>query len=140
MWHSAFLGIQFRRTKSAEQARSTLDNSDPKNGQCVYEYALYKQQATPLRVQVRAIEIGDVENKYPHLMWYIAYEYAPWKQQATPLRVRVRTVQIASMIMCARVQVRVLPLVAKVIQFRLRRNSNQCTLKKKRPKRNIVRK
>ncbi len=56
-----------------------------------------------------------------------------------PLRVRVRTAQIASTIMCAHVQVRVLPLVAKVIQFRLRRSSNQCTLKKKLPKRNIVR-
>ncbi len=63
-----------------------------------------------------------------------------WKQQATPLRIQVRAVKIASTIMCARIQVRVLPLVAKVIQFRLCRYSNQCAFKKRRPKRNIVRK
>ncbi len=73
----------------------------------------------PVHIQVRAVEIGDVENKYPHLTWYIAYEYTSWKQQATPLRVQVHAVQIDSAIMCMRVQVRILLLVATVIQFRL---------------------
>jgi hypothetical protein len=30
-----FLGIQFQRTKNAEQARRTLNNSDPKKPQCI---------------------------------------------------------------------------------------------------------